>query len=322
MINLKFKNQNAKLWISLILIFEFCIFHSRLLQAEVANKNIPDKIVGYSQVGSWTRDEWDYERFLDILSEFKMNYTRVFGIVPWYGGLMPWPKEADGRYDLTRFDEGYWSRLSDYVRYANNKGIIVHFTLFDRCGMTDDDGWLRHPFNPQNNINNISARRGWHTFTEEFFREIQKNYIIRAVRELKNFNILFEVANEPNDGIDWHKWVIEIIRESSVGNQQPPVPEGSNRGVVVSINIEPFNGDYDWVSFHIKKLPSSIQGGNFIYSDDGVELTDPDTLYKWAKEVFDKGGSYEHLSAAEDIKGNMPPEERLRALYKARYGKE
>lgn len=293
------------------MIFAFCILHSGLLQAEASEKDIPQRMVGYSQVGSWTREEWDYRRFLDIVSGFKMNYTRIFGIVPWHEGFMPWPMEEDRRYDLMRFDERYWIKLTDYVRYANERGIIVHFALFDRCGMTDSDGWLRHPFNPENNINGIEAKRGWHSFTSEQFREVQRNYIIRAVMELKTFNIIFEVANEPNDGIDWHKWVIGIIRESALHNQQ---------SVVVSINIEPFNGDYDWVSFHIKGLPSSIRGGNFIYSDDGVELTDPDTLYKWAKEILDKGGSYEHLSAAEDIKGDMPPEERLGALYKARYG--
>jgi hypothetical protein len=282
---------------------------------EASDKNIPQRMVGYSQVGSWTRDEWDYKKFLDMLSEFRLNYTRIFGIVPWYGGLMPWVKGEDGRSDLTRFESRYWVRLNDYVKYANSKGIIVHFTLFDRCGMTDDDGWPRHPFNSTNNINGIEAKRGWHRFTSEQFREAQKDYVIRAARELKDLNVIFEVANEPMDGPDWHRWVIEIMKAEGL------------RDEAISINIHTsdlhnFVSSALWVSFHIKGLPQSIQGGNFIYSDDGVELRDPDTLYKWSKAVLDKGGSYEHLSAANDVKGSMPPVEILTILMKARYGKD
>jgi hypothetical protein len=315
MINLKFKNQNAKLLTSLILIFAFCILHSGLLQTEAAQENIPERMVGYSQVGSWTRDGWDYKRFLDMLSEFRLNYTRIFGIVPWFGGLMPWHREADGRYDLARFDERYWERLIDYVRYANDRGVVVHFTLFDRCGMTDSDGWPRHPFNSANNMNGIEAKRGWHRFTSEQFKEAQKDYVVRAARELKNLNVIFEVANEPMDGLDWHKWVIEVLKNEGLKDE------------VISINIflsELLSLDSSalWKSLHIKELPASIRGGSFIYSDDGVELSNPDTIFRWASEVHDKGGSYENLSAANDTKGIMPPIEVLKVLSRAKYGRD
>lgn len=299
-------SQNAKLWASLILIFAFCILHSGLIQADVSQKNIPEKLVGYSQVGSWTKDGWDYKRFLDVLAEYKMNYTRIFGIVPWYDGLMPWVKRWYGVYDLTKFDEKYWTRLMDYVKYANSKGITVHFTLFDRCGMTDSDGWEQHPFNNLNNNNDIKVVRGWHVFTSERFKEIQKAYVIRAARELKGKDVLFEIANEPFDNDEWHLWVIDILKKEGISD--------------ISINTEPFKDGYKWTSLHIKRMPALIQGGNFIYSDDGIELQNPDVIYKWAKEILDNGGSYEHLSAENDVKGSMPPEEELMALCRARFG--
>jgi hypothetical protein len=178
--------------------------------------------------------------------------------------------------------------------------------------MTDSDGWPRHPFNSANNINGIEAKRGWHRFTSEQFKESQKDYVVRAARELKDLNVIFEVANEPMDGSDWHRWVIEILKAEGL------------RDEVISINVhtsdlQSFSSSSLWTSFHIKSLPQTIRGVNFIYSDDGVELRDPDTLYKWAKDVLDKGGSYEHLSAANDVKGSMPPVEILTVLMKVRY---
>jgi len=302
--NLKFKDQNVRLWISLILVFTFWIFHYGLTQAETGQRNIPQRLIGYSQVGSWTRDGWDYKRFLDILSEYRLNYTRIFGIVPWFDGVMPWPKEKDGRYNLTRFDDKYWERLRDYVRYANSKGIIVHFTLFDRCGMTDRDGWERHPFNPSNNNNDIRAVRGWHVWTSDQFKEVQRSYVIRAARELRGRDVIFEVANEPFDRDEWHRWVIDILRREEIRE--------------ISINIERFRDGYNWISFHIKRLPVVIEGRNFIYSDDGMELKDPDTIYRWAKEILDNDGSYEHLSAENDVRGSMPPVDELNALLRAK----
>lgn len=311
---IKFKNKKARFSISLILIFIFSILHSGLIHGEASKGKIPEKMVGYSQVGSWTRDGWDYKRFLDILSGSGLNYTRIFGIVPWFGGIMPWHRERDGRYDLMRFNERYWERLVDYIKYANDKGIIVHFSLFDRCGMTDSDGWPGHPFNPENNINGVEAKRGWHTFTSEKFKDVQKNYVIRVAKALKDFSVIFEIANEPLDGLEWHKWVIDILKTEGLKDE------------VISLNIhtsdlQEFSSSSLWKSFHIKELPSSIRGGNFIYSDDGIELADSDAIYKWAKEVLDRGGSYEHLSAANDIRGIMPPVEVLKALSRAKYEK-
>ncbi len=311
---MKNRRKTHDLRLSKGLILAFCVLSLLIIPAWVgASENIPERLVGYSQVGSWTKDGWDYRRFLNAVSDYRLNYTRIFGIVPWFGGLMPWHREADGKYDLTRFDERYWERLVDYVKYANDKGIVVHFSLFDRCGMTDSDGWPGHPFNQANNINDIEAKRGRHTFTSEQFKEVQRNYIIRVARELKNLNILFEIANEPQDGLDWHKWVIEILKGEGLKVE------------VISVNIfsselEGFDFSVHWVSFHLKELPPSIKKGMFIYSDDGAELRDPDTLSRWAKEVLDKGGSYEHLSAANDVRGIMPPIEVLKVLSRAKYG--
>jgi hypothetical protein len=78
----------------------------------------------------------------------------------------PWPRTgpgtaADGkpRFDLSRFDEGYFGRLRDRVIAAGNAGCYVSVMLFEGWGLhlsPAPDHVEGHPFRARNNINQIA----------------------------------------------------------------------------------------------------------------------------------------------------------------------
>jgi len=81
---------------------------------------------------------------------------RRYGYV--YPGITPWARRKEGppandglpQWDLTRFDEGYWSRLKDLCRYAKSHDIIVGITVFfgwPKWNTPKRPDWSYHPFN-------------------------------------------------------------------------------------------------------------------------------------------------------------------------------
>jgi hypothetical protein len=59
-------------------------------------------------------------------------------------------------YDLDQWNDEYWRRFSQMLEETAARDIIVEIELWERhdCYRTRDQaGWLRHPYNPDNNVN-------------------------------------------------------------------------------------------------------------------------------------------------------------------------
>ena len=128
--------------------------------------------------------DFDYRRYFDTLKADGLNGTRIFsGTYVETGGnfdiaantldpakgrfISPWARSttdgyADGgaKFDLTRFDEAYVTRLRDVLKEASARGIIVELVLF--CPLYEDSMWAVSPMNPANNVNGFPPirRRG------------------------------------------------------------------------------------------------------------------------------------------------------------------
>ena len=128
--------------------------------------------------------DFDYRRYFDTLKADGLNGTRIFsGTYVETGGnfgiaantldpakgrfISPWARSttagyADGgaKFDLTRFDEAYVTRLRDVLQEASARGIIVELVLF--CPLYEDSMWAVSPMNPANNVNGFPPirRRG------------------------------------------------------------------------------------------------------------------------------------------------------------------
>ncbi|MDI7274860.1 MAG: hypothetical protein QME94_02670, partial [Anaerolineae bacterium] len=119
---------------------------------------------------------FDFGGYLDLLDKHNHNFVRLWARhVTWYhdydhtgntelhAAPLAWPRTGPGlaldgkpRFDLARFNQGYFDRLRSRVSAAGERGIYVSIMLFggyyECCG-----GWQGNPFNRENNINGVDG---------------------------------------------------------------------------------------------------------------------------------------------------------------------
>ncbi|HYL97779.1 MAG TPA: hypothetical protein VEZ90_02405, partial [Blastocatellia bacterium] len=150
--------------------------------------------------------------------------------------------QGTGKWDLTKWDTGYFNRLKAFIEYCQSYNIIVEVTLFDAFqGMVNG---AQSPYSPWNGINNVqnitlspssfcalssSEMAGLPGLTAA--RLAQVNLMERVAFLLDQYrspttglallNYYFELANEPDinsaDGIDingtiaWHDLMAQTL---------------------------------------------------------------------------------------------------------------
>lgn len=163
--------------------------------------------------------DFDYRKYLETLAKEGMNYTRIFTgiyfeiygesfgiqnntlaprkgrvITPW----VSWEENGKTWYDLTKWNEAYFTRLEDFMTLAQEKDIIVEVTLFS--SIYRDEHWDLAPQNPANNVNLDIPVSRFDAQTDnngELFR-YQEMFVRKMVQELNAFdNFFFEIQNEP-----------------------------------------------------------------------------------------------------------------------------
>ncbi|MGF1586736.1 MAG: DUF6298 domain-containing protein [Bacteroidales bacterium] len=98
-------------------------------------------------------------------------------------------------YDLDRFDEEYWRRFSRMLEETYKRGIFVEIELWERHDTyrtRDQAGWLRHPYNPDNNVNFTAEDSGLPAgaWTEE--RVFTGHPFFNTVPKLQNNKLVLE----------------------------------------------------------------------------------------------------------------------------------
>ncbi|MHB8866808.1 MAG: hypothetical protein ACYC6N_30975 [Pirellulaceae bacterium] len=69
-----------------------------------------------------------------------------------------------GKYDLTQWNDEYWQRFENLLRWTKELDIIVQIEVWDRFDFTDSGNsnrWQKHPYNPANNINYTYEESGF-----------------------------------------------------------------------------------------------------------------------------------------------------------------
>ncbi|MEX0821744.1 MAG: hypothetical protein WD021_06330 [Rhodothermales bacterium] len=167
--------------------------------------------------GAVVNGDFDYETYLAALAEDGLNYTRVFAgtyfeppgafgirhntLAPRPEAVVaPWPRAigATGPFDLDRWNEAYFERLTDFVRTADTYGIVVEVTFFS--SIYGDAQWAINPFNPANNVNDTGnvERHAVHTLDNGPILAYQERVVARIVEALNDFdNVFYEIQNEP-----------------------------------------------------------------------------------------------------------------------------
>jgi hypothetical protein len=227
---------------------------------------------------------FQYPVYLNTLAKDRLNLTRLFsGVYREYPGdfgishntlaslpanyLAPWPRgnqccAEDGlnKFDLSRWDESFFTRLRDFVRQASTRDIVVEMNLF--CPFYRDRMWSLSPLNIRNNINGIGsmARTSVYTLKDGQMLAVQERLVRRIVSELRGFdNVYFEICNEPYFGgvtAEWQAHIAKVI--SQVESSFPThhlISQNIANGSQKVLNPDPLVSIFN---FHYSRPPDSV----------------------------------------------------------------
>jgi len=205
----------------------------------------------------------------------------------------PWQRTGKGetafggaKFDLEKFDDGYFNRLRARVKLMNDKGILPVVGIFSEHGIDAELHWKGHPFHPENNINSLGLPEG--EAIPEFFENkkaliYQEQYVRKLIETLSGtFYILYpfgEAGRTPDEFISRY---LKMFGEHE---------KKSGRGLIVCLSgsskiIEKFAKDSAVDMIDI----SYYHGGRY----DDAELNLPDgelgirNTILHVREMFDK----------------------------------
>ena len=188
---------------------------------------------------------FDNEAWLDWMAGYPHNFMRLWTweLLNWNTKgnreknaqvLAVWPhpwlrsgpgNALDGKpkFDLTRFDEEYFTRLRGRGEAARDHGVYTAVMLFEGWGLQfSPDAWRNHPMNPENNINGINGDldgdgKGLevHSGRDERITELQRAYVRKVIDTVNDLdNVLYEISNENHPpSTEWQYAMIRFIKE-------------------------------------------------------------------------------------------------------------
>ena len=184
--------------------------------------------------------DFNYRKYLDTLARDGLNGTRTFSgvyceapgnfnitsntlaplpgrfLCPWARSSTPGYANGGNKFDLTKWDDAYFKRLKDFVRYAGRRGVIVELDLF--CPFYGPSQWKSAPLNAANNVNGVGAVARTNVYTLDRnggLLAVQERMVRKLVEELKGFdNLYYEICNEPYFGgvtLEWQRHIARVI---------------------------------------------------------------------------------------------------------------
>ncbi len=259
--------------------------------------------------------DFDYPRYLDFMVGHGHNFMRLWrweqarwmqfapATTPIRYTPMAYERTGPGRaldgkakFDLTRFNQGYFDRLRCRVAEAGRRGIYVSVMLFQGFsveqkgtqGVDPDKGnaWNGHPYNAGNNVNEIDGDlngdgegQETHTLTNPAVTQLQQAYVRKVIDTLNDLdNVLWEISNESHTGsVEWQYHMIRFIHkyEASKPKQHPVGMTGSPIE-----NAALFASPADWIS---------PRGGNYLddppdMKGEKVIIVDTDHIRPWKSD--------------------------------------
>lgn len=274
-------------------------------------------ITSAEHYGAVLNVDFNFRKYLDTLARDGLNLTRTFTgayvepmgafniasntLAPMPGGLMcPWARSstpgyanAGNKFDLNKWDEVYFRRLTDFVRHAEKHEIVVEITLF--CPFYDEAQWKISPQNAANNINDAGkvARTNVYTLDKHGgLLPVHEAMTRKIVTELRNFdNVYYEICNEPYFGgvtLEWQHRIADVIAETEKSFRFPHlisqnVANHKARVQRPHSQVSIFNFHYAWppetvqMNYGLKKVIGDNETGfagtnNFPYRREGWEF--------------------------------------------------
>jgi hypothetical protein len=182
------------------------------------------------------------ESHLDLLASVGGNYVRNTMSHRDAPNEFAFARTAEGRFDLTQWNDKYWQRFDHFLRMTQERDIIVQIEVWETWDHYADHepqgGWSKNPFNPKNNINYTEAESKLPTeigfnptsnpTTHTFFHTVpalednqtvlpyQKAFIDKILSYSFNYDhILYCMNNETGEPPAWGEFWVTYIRSKA-----------------------------------------------------------------------------------------------------------
>ena len=270
--------------------------------------------------------DFDYVPYLDELHASGLNLTRIFTgvyvehsaafnikrntlapmpgrfICPWARSSTPGYANGGNKFDLSEWDDAYFSRLKDLCQHASQRDIVVEVTLF--CPYYGDEQWNISPMKMENNIYGVGdvPREETLTMKHPALIAVHDAMVRKIVHELRDFdNIYYEVCNEPYFGgvtLDWQNHIIATIMDAEA--------EFSSKHIIAqniannSAKIDNPNPAVSLFNFHYAS-PEAVSENYGL----NKALGDDETGFKGTKDLPYRAEAWHFLLAGGGLYNNL-----------------
>jgi hypothetical protein len=208
----------------------------------------PVLLIGGSREDNLFNHPEGIEEHLDVLKAIGGNYIR--NTMSSRNPNNPWAfkKLENGLYDLNQWNDEYWKRFSNLIKWSNERDIIVQVEIWDPWDYYKSEaaigfgagnvGWESNPFNPILNINYTAEETGLFTEIDTYPAGTPSNHLffhtppelsdipeVRKYQErfvekilsitLEHTNVLYCMNNETGEHPQWGQYWARFIRQKA-----------------------------------------------------------------------------------------------------------
>jgi hypothetical protein len=234
--------------------------------------------------GSVMNTAFNYSRYVEAVAKAGLNQTRLFsgvyhevpgdfGIVkntlgpepkyficPWVRSDTPGALDGLNKFDLSRWNSDYFTRLVDFMRVTAEHNVIVEMNIF--CPFYQDRMWNVSPLNAKNNINGIGDmdRTDVYTLKNSRMQALQDEMTKRILAAIGRFdNFYYEICNEPYFGgvtLEWQKHIARLIVDTeALSSKQHLISQNIANGSTRIVDPDPLVSIFN---FHYSRPPESV----------------------------------------------------------------
>ncbi len=178
----------------------------------------------------------DLKTHLDEIASVGGNYVRNTMSQREGKELKPHRLLPDGKFDLNQWNDGYWNRFQNMLKWTSEREIIVQIEVWDRFDYSTSN-WMHSPWNPANNLNYTYEESSFapeypkhpgqdlqpffHTMSSmddnTLIRDYQETFVSKMLSySLQYDNILYCMDNETNTDPEWGAYWSNYIKAKAV----------------------------------------------------------------------------------------------------------
>lgn len=103
--------------------------------------------------------------------------------------VYPFKQLPDGKFDLEQWNDEYWRRFENMLRWTGERNIIVQIEVWDRFDYSTKN-WPPHPYNPKNNVNYTYEQSGFVAEYPDHAGQNKQPFFFTTPRQRNNTAVL------------------------------------------------------------------------------------------------------------------------------------